>query len=133
MIGVDTNVLLRHTLADDARQSPVASGLLTSGGSGREHIVVNPVVLVEFVWTLLRRERFEKVDVLALLDTLSASDRIVFAQEGVIMSAIEAWRAGRADFQDYLIAALNLQAGARTTVTFDATAAGEPGFTLLPS
>ena len=46
MIGIDTNILLRHTLADDAAQSPLASAFLIDPARLAEPAVINPVVLV---------------------------------------------------------------------------------------
>lgn len=131
MIGIDTNILLRHTLDDDAAQSPIATAFLTDERRLADPALVNPVVLVEFVWTLARREKFEKPEILALLDVLVRSRRVVFTEERAVVAAIENWRAGKAGFQDYLIGHLNRQAGASTTMTFDGKAALEPGFSHL--
>lgn len=131
MIGVDTNVLLRHTLNDDAVQSPAATAFLTNGGRLDDPALVNPVALVEFCWTLARRRTFGKPDILALLDVLSSSRRIAFTDDRVMRAAIESWRVGKADLPDYLIGHLNRQAGASETVTFDEMAAEYPGFSLL--
>ncbi|GJE60499.1 PIN domain-containing protein [Methylobacterium trifolii] len=130
MIGVDTNVLLRHTLQDDDVQSPKATAFLLDGRRLVEPALVNPVVLVEFVWTLARRERFEKPAILALLDVLAASPHVAFTDPAAVTAAITDWRRGKADFQDYLIGHLNRAAGATTTLTFDETAAAGPGFSL---
>lgn len=131
MIGIDTNILLRHTLADDAAQSPLASAFLIDPARLAEPAVINPVVLVEFVWTLARCERFGKADILALLDVLVSSPRIAFTDERAVIAAIENWRAGSADFPDYLIGHLNRQAGASTTMTYDQVAAREAVFSHL--
>jgi len=130
MIGIDTNVLLRHTLEDDAAQSPAATAFLTDGERLDDPALVNPVALVEFCWTL-GRKNFGKPDILAMLDVLMSSKRIAFTDDRAIRAAIESWRTGKADLPDYLIGHLNLQAGAAKTVTFDATAAEYPGFSLL--
>lgn len=131
MIGIDTNILLRHTLDDDGEQSARASAFLIDAARLAEPALVNPVVLAEFVWTLARRERFGKAEILALLDVLVQSRRIAFTDERAIVAAIESWRVGGADFPDHLIGHLNRQAGASTTLTFDKTAAREPVFSHL--
>ncbi|MER2263653.1 PIN domain-containing protein [Methylobacterium oxalidis] len=131
MIGIDTNILLRHTLEDDAVQSPRATAFLLDAARLTEPALLNPVVLIEFVWTLARRERFRKDDILQLLDILAASGRIAFTDDRAVREAIAAWRTGSADFQDYLIVGLNRQAGAPLTLTFDGAAAAEPGFAPL--
>ena len=133
MIGVDTNVLLRFALEDDARQSPSAVDFLRQGERLKSPAMICPVALVEFVWMMMRRKGFSKARMLDILDTFTDSERVVYSDEDLMRSCIEEWRHGEADLPDYLIAALNLQAGARTTMTFDGTASLEPGFTLLPS
>lgn len=132
-IGVDTNILQRHTLQDDAAQSPAASKLLEATRPDIDSILVNPVVLLEFVWTLSRRESFKKTRILALLDVLASSRRIVLTDRDAVTFAIEQWRRGGAQFQDYLIGALNTHAGAKMTLTFDRVAARQAGFSLLKS
>ena len=131
MIGIDTNILLRHTLDDDVEQSALASAFPIDAARLDGPALVNPVVLVEFVWTLARRERFGKADILALLDVLVSSPRIAFTDERAVIAAIENWRAGSADFPDYLIGYLNRQAGASTTMTYDQVAAREAVFSHL--
>lgn len=131
MIGVDTNVLLRHTLRDDARQSPAATAFLTAEARLTVPALISTVALIEFTWTLMKREGFAKAEVLALLDTLVASRRIGFIDRRAVIAAIESWRRGKADFPDYLIGHLNRIAGAATTMTFDEKAGAESIFSLL--
>ena len=133
MIGVDTNILLRFALQDDDAQSRSAIAFLRADERLSSPAMICPVTLVEFVWTVRRREGFSKARVLDLLDAFTDSGRIAYSDEKLIRACIEQWRSGTADLPDYLIAALNLQAGARTTVTFDRNAASEIGFTPLPS
>ena len=131
MIGIDTNVLLRHTLEDDPVQSPRATAFLTDPRRAAEPALLNPVALIEFVWTLARRKKFDKADILDLLDVLTTSPNVRFTDADAVVTAIEDWRAGTAEFQDYLIGHLNRQAGAPTTMTFDKRAAKHPAFSRL--
>ncbi|GJD64890.1 PIN domain-containing protein [Methylobacterium frigidaeris] len=133
MIGIDTNVLLRYALDDDARQSPRAAALLESDDRLSEPAFVNLVVLLEFVWTVLRQDGFEKDDAIAMLDKLLASRRIIFADRSAVAAAVETWRTGKAGFQDYLIGCLNRERGLRTTFTFDVAAAKHPTFSPMPA
>ncbi len=133
MIGIDTNVLLRYALDDDARQSPRAVALLESDERLAEPAFVNLVVLLEFVWTVLRQDGFGKADAIAMLDTLPASRSIILAERSAVAAAVEAWRTGKAGFQDYLIGHLNRERGLSTTFTFDALAAKHPTFSPMPA
>jgi predicted nucleic acid-binding protein len=69
---LDTNVLLRHLLQDDRRQSPRATALLARIESGGEQVRVAESVVFETVFTLQRQYHVPKSEirdkVLALLD-----------------------------------------------------------------
>ncbi|WP_053081754.1 PIN domain-containing protein [Methylobacterium aquaticum] len=133
MIGIDTNVLLRYALEDDPGQSPRAAALLESDDRWAEPAFVNLVVLLEFVWTVLRQDGFGKADAIAMLDTLLASRAIVLADRSAVAAAVEKWRTGKAGFQDYLIGCLNQERGLPTTFTFDAVAARDATFSPMPA
>jgi len=47
------------------------------------------------------------------------------------MTALQWYRLGNADFADYLIAALNREAGAAPTYAFDERAASSSAFVLI--
>ena len=76
MIGVDTNVLVRYIVADDADQTRRAAAFLEGAISVDDPGFVSVVVLVELVWVLERTYR-------------SSSDEIA----GAITS--ESWRPKR--------------------------------------
>ena len=48
MIAVDTNVLLRYLLNDDAAQAHIAANLI----KGDDMVLITDVVLAETLWTL---------------------------------------------------------------------------------
>jgi predicted nucleic-acid-binding protein len=48
MIALDTNILARYLLKDDARQFAIAEGILI----GQEKCTVPPTVMLELVWVL---------------------------------------------------------------------------------
>ena len=48
MIAVDTNMLLRYLLNDDAAQADIAASLI----KGSDTVLITDVVLVETLWTL---------------------------------------------------------------------------------
>lgn len=131
MIGIDTNVLLRYMLEDDSVQSAQAAQFFHDPARVTDPALVNAVVLVEFVWTLGRKEGFDKARILEALDVLLGSDRIVLSEATCVQAAVTAWRGGPADFSDYLIEALNRTSGATATLTFDKNASAAAGFSLI--
>lgn len=52
MIGIDTNVLVRHLVQDDPAQSRAASQVITERCTRDEPGFINRIVLCELVWVL---------------------------------------------------------------------------------
>ncbi len=129
MIGLDTNVLVRLCVRDDLDQVQAAVRLLS--GAPAASVRVSTVVLAELAWTLLRRYRIDKAALIATMEGLLSGVEFDIEQRGAVMAALRWYRNGNADFADYLIAALNTEAGAAPTYTFDETAASSSVFALL--
>jgi predicted nucleic-acid-binding protein len=130
VIGIDTNVILRLFDRSNAAQTAAAERLL-SEPSDDEGLLVNPIVLAEFAWTLDRTYRLQRGSIADHLDrVLQASEFIVpFLDEAVV--AASRYRKGPADFADYLFSEINHTLGCSTTVTFDRDAGKDERFTLL--
>ena len=130
MIGLDTNVLVRFLVQDDAGQGALAAGLLARctednpGFVGRE-------VLVELVWVLSRAYNFPTGKIAEVLDGLLSAEELVVESPDAVALAAERFRAEGADFADQMIAAAAQSAGCEVTFTFDRRAARHPGITLL--
>jgi predicted nucleic-acid-binding protein len=133
LIGVDTNILLRLLIRDDARQFIAADGLVNSAERADDPIFVSPIVVVELEWVMRRTYGLTKAQIVDALDQVSRRTYFVMDDSEAVRAALTAWRTGKADFADYLIAALARQRGARTTMTFDKDAAATSSFTLLPN
>lgn len=124
MIAADTNVLLRYLLRDDDAQAEQARAVFQGG----DDVLLTDVVLVESVWTLLgRRYRMTRSDVIRLIASLLQESNIRFEDEGVVFSALQAFRQTDADFADALIVykTLKVASGGReapVVYTFDANA-----------
>ena len=52
MIGIDTNVLVRHLVQDDLRQSREATRVITKQRTRDDPGFINRIVLCELVWVL---------------------------------------------------------------------------------
>jgi len=107
MIAIDTNVLLRYLLADDAKQYQKARKLITS----KLPVLITDVVLVETIWTLTgKRYTFDKVTICGVVRSLLGDRGFVFEDSQVVWSALndyeesKAVRGKRLDFADALIA-----------------------------
>ena len=85
MIAVDSNVLLRRLLDDDAIQSPKARRLFEAGND----VLITDVVLVETIWVLTgKRYKAGKDDILNMLTGLLEEPHVLFEHRTAIWSAL---------------------------------------------
>ena len=135
MIAVDTNILLRYLLDDDATQSRKARHLFET----RQLILITDVVLAETIWTLKgKRYAAHRDDIARIVMNLLEEVNVIFEDRQAIWSALNDFIAVSpvktangikwADFSDALIVnkarmlALALQQPYLGTYTFDLAA-----------
>lgn len=131
MIGLDTNVLLRYIVRDDAVQAKTAGRLIEARCSKDAPGHVSHVVLAELAWVLGRGYGYAKAEVVKVLTAILSSAELRVQETAVAWAALRAFQAGQADFADYLIGAVNEACGCETTCTFDKRAARSGWHTLL--
>lgn len=130
MTGLDTNVLVRYIMQDDARQSALAARLvesLTAGAPG----FVPLIVVVELAWVLDLNYRLDRKQIAEAFDALLRTKDIVVDRAETVWKALHLFRASNADFADCLIERTARAAGCERTVTFDRAAAKTCGMTLV--
>ena len=131
MIALDTNLLFRLLIQDDASQARAVERLVVRARRDRTPLFVSDVVLCELVWVLTRRAKQARAGIADALERLLDTESIVVADPGVARAALAAYRDGAGDFADYIIREQALAAGASEVVTFDRALRGETGFKLL--
>jgi predicted nucleic-acid-binding protein len=129
MIGVDTNVLVRIFANDDAQQA--ASAIRVIDESEPDQIFVNVVVLAEFAWTMRRAYKWQDDWIRHVLNRIVRHPALSIQHRASVLEAITDSNTSIHLFAGRLIAALNLDAGCETTLTFDQEAAAATGFRLL--
>ena len=132
MIGIDTNVLLRAILDDDPGQSPAARSLIEAAKAVGEVIRVDRLVLAEAAWTLARRYRYTREQLIEVVEALLAAPELRLEDGRAVADALAAFRGDGLDFADALIGACNRRAGCTTTYTFDRGAAASSGYAPVP-
>ena len=132
MIAIDTNVLIRYLVRDDAEQAEAARTLLVEVSSERPGFICREVT-IEVVWVLERAYRLPRDEIAALLDELIATEGLVVEAADAVTQAASAYRRGGADFSDLMILAAAKRAGARPLYTFDRTFARLAGAALVES
>lgn len=131
MIGLDTNVVVRYLVQDDAEQSSAASALideLTETNPG----YLSLVTIIEIYWVLRRAYRVDPDRCADLLEGLLDAREMRVDHDAILRDALTANRDGL-DFADATIAELGRAAGCAYTVTFDRRAATGGAMQLLGS
>ncbi len=133
MTGLDTNVLVRYIVQDDAEQSLAATALIEGGEKVGETFFINQIVLCEVVWVVTRCYSAGRDEIGRLIEQIlrTASFRVQRSEEA--WSALNIYRKTPADFADCLIACGNRAADCRETATLDRQAAQTAGFRLVSS
>lgn len=126
MIGLDTNVLVRYITQDDPEQSARANKLIEQSCSKRCPGKIAQIVLCELVWVLQRAYRYDKRQVIAVLEQILVTAELDVENEQLAHLALSAWRNGPADFSDYLISLSNQAEGCSTTYSFDTALSRHP-------
>ena len=129
MIGLDSNVLLRHLVQDDPEQARLASAVLGEL-TAEEPGFVSLVALAEVAWVLRQGYKLPKPVVLDHLENLLSTKELEFEDAETVWTAVMQGRDG-ADFADALIADTAQLWGCEDVVTFDRRAADTLGMRLL--
>jgi predicted nucleic-acid-binding protein len=131
VIAVDTNVLLRLLVVDDAAQAAKARRLFDRADAERKSIWVSDTVLVELVWTLARAYGRSRTDIVKGLRSLLSHATVVMESPAAAREACDAFEHGRADFADCLLAMKAQLAGCDELTTFDRGMKGLPRVRVL--
>ena len=130
MTGLDTNVIVRFLMKDDADQAALANSVFAEFTATAPGFVCREV-LVELVWVLQKVYRLPRGDIADALDGLLSAREMVVESADHVAVAVDRLRKGGAGFADQMVALAGQGAGCGKTVTFDRKAAGLPGMTLL--
>ena len=130
MIGLDTNVLVRYIMQDDAKQARLASSLVESLTIS-EPGYVPLVAVVELVWVLSSSYELGREQVVSALEVLLQTKEIQVENADVVWRAVRQYRASNGDFADCLIERSASAAGCSRTMTFDRGAVKNCAMTLV--
>lgn len=130
MIALDTNVIVRYLVNDDAQQAQAARALLAGLTAESPGFICREVV-AELSWVLDKAYGFSRDGIATVLEELVATAELhVEAAEDVIRAA-DGYRSGGAEFSDRMIAAAANRSGNGVLYTFDKQAAKLAGAILL--
>ncbi|MGI8740540.1 MAG: PIN domain-containing protein [Gammaproteobacteria bacterium] len=120
MIGLDTNVLVRHLVQDEPRQSARAT---------RFH---KPYSLTRAVaWVLESAYGYRRQLIAEVLERIIRTAQFRIEDTQSAATALRGYRGAAADFADCLLIETNRRSGCAETVTFDKSAGALDGARLL--
>jgi predicted nucleic-acid-binding protein len=131
MIGIDTNLLVRHLVQDDEAQARLARDLFRRECSADDPGWINRIVLCELTWVLERAYDYRPAEIADALEALAQTAEFLLEEGAAVWSALRVYREGVADFADALLAATNRERGCETTVTLDRKASRLDSMRLL--
>lgn len=131
MIGIDTNILVRHITQDDELQSEMASKLIESYANKNDSLFINNIVFCELIWVLERGYKYSRKEVLDVMKVILTSIEFCFEDHRTLWMCIIDAEKTSADFSDILIGKLNELNDCSMSYTFDTKASTLSSFTKL--
>jgi predicted nucleic-acid-binding protein len=128
MIGLDTNVLVRYLVEDDAAQNARAAKRIATATRAGEPLFVSCIVVCELAWVLSVAYKTPKRELIAVLRRLLRASQLAFERGDQVERALDAYEAGRGDLADYIIRETALVHGCDAVLTFDKALLKESGF-----
>ena len=130
MIALDTNVVLRLLVHDDATQLAAIEHFFRKQAD--ESFFVPDVVLVETVWTLRSTFRWDRRQIASALRQLAAKPDVELGNRDHLAAALKALEDG-GDFADALLVAQARENGCNRLASFDdELARRHPGYIIQP-
>ncbi len=130
LIGIDTNILARYILQDDAKQFKIASDFLESLTEQKQGYI-SKIVLAELIWLLQQGYKLPRAVISEILEKLLTTDSLYFEDKAFAEQALKKYSQSTADFPDLLIAITTKNAGCAQTVTFDKKASKQADMVLI--
>ncbi|XOV83675.1 MAG: PIN domain-containing protein [bacterium] len=131
MPSLDTNVLIRYLVKDDARQTRKAAEYLARHTNSDQYLFIPVSVLLETEWVLRSVYGFRKEAFIDVLVSLLETKEVRISDEAAIELAVHFFRENNVDFADCVHVALAHLNDMLPMVTFDRGAAKVDGVQLL--
>ena len=103
MRGLDTNVLVRYLVQDDAAQARRAAKEIEAGSDAGEIYFIADVVVCELVWVLDRAYGYSRAQIGDALEGILQTRSFHFVDKDLLWQGLGDYKKGRGDFADYVI------------------------------
>ena len=119
MKAVDTNILVRFSIEDDAQMAEAAAKTLEAAEKDREPLFVSLLVVLELNWVLASCYQFSRSDILDAFNELLSMPALTFEASDCLNSMIALGRTTKLDISDLLIGLKAQKEGCDITLTLD--------------
>jgi len=127
VIALDTNVLVRYLVDDDAQQGARAAALIHRAIDADDALFVSDVVVCETVWVLAISYRVGRVEIGSLLRDLFRARHRRYAAVDQLVRALDAFEKGKAISRREHARAADCD----VVATFDKALLNETGFAAV--
>lgn len=131
MKALDTNVLIRYLVQDDAKQAAAANRFIENQCTEDSPCFIGQITLCEIAWVLESNYGQNRVAIAEIIEQLLQVGQLEVMGSSVVWKALRDYQNSNADFPDHLLARVNESVGCESTVTFDKKASKQPTFELL--
>lgn len=134
MIGMDSNVLVRYLVQDEARQSAIATRLIDSELSVSNPGFISLMVLAEVCWVLKRLYGATPGELADTVNDFLGAAQFQVERREVVRAATQRFSSqkdAKAGITDLLIAGVARDQGCTHTVSFDKGVVRSAGMVLL--
>ena len=131
MIAIDTNILVRLFINDDAAQAKRASALFDEYADQDDSLWIADIVLIELVWALDRSYGRSREEIVKALRALAGNATVLIESADCLSPAMALYSEGPPGFADCLLAVKAEHAGCDALRSFDRKMRGLPGVKLL--
>lgn len=131
MNAIDTNILIRFLMRDDAQQANLAYGLLKQTEQRGELLFVPIAVVLEMIWVLESAYGISREEIIASINDLLSMPIFMFETQTAVQKFVVSARKNNFDLSDLLLAHSAAHANCNKVYTFDKKALKYKLFELL--
>ncbi len=131
MTALDTNILVRFLIKDDAKQAQRVYKLFQDVEAKKGTLFVPLFVVLELVWVLESVYEISRQEILASMKDLGQMPILAFEAQPAIQGFISSAQKTKLDLSDLLIAHSAVFSGCERLLTFDKRASKLEFFELL--
>ena len=118
-VVIDTNLLVRYLINDDQKKADAVDNLLDKAIKGEVRIIIQSVVIAEFVWVLESFYQLEADAILELVEAIVNTSGLDVTDKSTVISALRLYKNRNVDFIDAWIIEFAKERGIKTIYTFD--------------